>query len=136
MRFSAFSTIYNSRDMIDFLEFHHLIFVLCMCHLKYQKVVEGRGTIPVPVKTFLAKLFYFVEKHILCQARKIRASVAQMAGTRDDHVGDDPCIDMLLATSGGLEIYRYTGQKRDNKWSLRMVYTLEAVVCLMLRMQV
>lgn len=41
-----------------------------------------------------------------------------MAGTRHNRTGDEWFIDMLLAVSRGLQIYRSAGRKHDNKCSL------------------
>lgn len=78
-----------------------------------SKCTEGKVTIPVPIRCFLAALFQFVKKATLCPARTIGPSVARMTGTRDELSGKDRCVEMSLKPSGGLLVQRYTGRDRD-----------------------
>lgn len=59
-----------------------------------------------------------MEKLTFCNAPTTEASAALMKGTRDDHTADDCFIEMVLAVSGGLQVYTNAGRKRDNKWLL------------------
>lgn len=77
-----------------------------MCHLKVEKVVEEKGTVSVPRRSFLLSLLKFVEKDIFCHAPTIGANAAPMTGTSDEHIGSERCIDMSLAVSGGQQLYR------------------------------
>lgn len=42
-----------------------------------------------------------------------------MTGTSEDHASDERCIGMLMATSGGLQVYMHIGRDRDRKLALR-----------------
>lgn len=53
-----------------------------------------------------------------CHALTTGASAVPMACTHDDHTGSESGIGMLLAISDGLQIYRYTGRKGENKVTL------------------
>lgn len=70
------------------------------------KVFEESGTVSLPKRCFQLGLFWSVQKESFCNAPTIRASVAPMTGTRDDHNGDECFINMLLAVAGGLRICR------------------------------
>lgn len=67
------------------------------------------------VDEIFSTLLYFVEKDISCHVLGIGPSVAPMATTSDGHLGDEWYIDMLVATSGGLQVCRSTGRERDSK---------------------
>lgn len=87
--------------------------------LKDQKIVEEKGTTPVPTTFFLASLLYFFEKDIFCHVLITGASFASMTCTLDDHIGNKQCTCVLLAVIRELQVYSYSGRKRDNKLSLR-----------------
>lgn len=109
------NTSHESRDVTGLLALHDLFLMLCICELKGQKVFEGSDTILVLRRCFLARLLQVDEKGIFFQALTVGASVTTMRGTRDNHIGDVQCIDISLATSGGLQVYRYTDKKEDHK---------------------
>lgn len=70
------------------------------------------------MRCFLLNLLKFAGKDSFCHAFMIEAFYALMKGTSDDHTGYERCIDMLLTISGELQVYRYTGRKRDDKLSM------------------
>lgn len=100
------------------LELYYSILMLRMFQLRSRKTADGRSTISVPMRHFLLNLLEPVKKKIFCNVLSFRASAAPMMGTCDDNTGNEWCVDLLLVLGGGLQIHRYTGRKRDSKWSL------------------
>lgn len=72
----------------------------------------------VSVGEMFPAFFQFAQKDMLCHALTVGAFVAPLTGTSDDHAGDERCIDVLVVKRGGLQTFKSTGGKRDNKWSL------------------
>lgn len=93
------------------------------------KVVEERGTIWVPMRCFVLSLLWLVKKNTFRHMLTIEVSLAQMTSTPDGRTGDERCIEILSAISGGVQTSRYTGWKRDNKWSRKIeIYFQYSVV--------
>lgn len=71
------------------------------------------------MKCLLLGLLQSIEKSTTRNTVTTGASAALMTSTGDHQVGDERCIDTLLAVGSELQAYRYTGRNRDNKWSLK-----------------
>lgn len=62
---------------------------------------------------FILVLLQSVEKNTSDHVLRAREPLTTMAGTRDDHTGHERCANIMVAVSGALQIYRYTGRKRE-----------------------
>lgn len=78
---------------------------------------RGKGGTSLPMRCFLPCFSSWRRLPSAVNSQK-GASSASMTGIRDEHIGDDLCIDFLLALSGVLQIDRNFGRKCDNKSSL------------------
>lgn len=85
--------------------------------MKDQKVVERGGAISVPMICFLLWLG-LSEKISSGTDLQYGAPAASLKSTLVDHNGDEGRIAMSVAVSGVLQVYKNTGRKRDNEWSL------------------
>lgn len=95
-----------------------MILMLEMCQLKNQKLTEKRGTLAVKMRGF--QLHNSLSRWILSVTYSRHGTTfASLAGRNHSQKGNELSTEMVLVVNGGLQIYKNTRRKHENKWSLR-----------------